>query len=152
YDPHFPYNPPESFRKLYPKDLYAGEVAYVDQQIGRLLSSIQTSHSKTLVVLTADHGESLGEHLESTHSIFAYESTLRIPLIIAPFAHSVVTSRVRSIDIAPTILDLQKLAFSNKVQGVSLQSFLKNPAGKADNPQDSYFEALSMQFSAGWAP
>lgn len=152
YDAHFPYTPPERFRKIYPNDLYAGEVAFADEQIGRLLDFLKQNHleKSTLVVVTADHGESLGEHGEETHGIFAYESTLRIPLIMAPFSPRIVDTRVRLIDVAPTILELQNIPFPAKMQGVSL---LKCLNGK-ENPQlqDSYFEALSMSLNAGWAP
>jgi len=77
YDPHTPYEPPDS--KGYP-----GEVAYVDSLVGRLLSYLDERDltARTLVVLTADHGESLGEHGELTHGLFLYESTLRIPLLL----------------------------------------------------------------------
>ena len=140
FDPHFPY-----------KGSYKEEVERVDQQIGKLLKFLKENalEQKTLIVLTADHGESLGEHKEQTHGIFAYESTLRIPLIFSPFKPKTVESRVRLIDVAPTILDLQKLSFPSRTQGNSLVKWLQ---GGSQTEYDSYFEALSFYLNAGWAP
>lgn len=154
YDPHFPYRPPEKFRQMYQKDLYAGEVAYVDEQVGRILAFLKNKglDKKTLVVFVADHGESLGEHQEQTHGIFAYESTLRVPFIISPFPARVIDARVRLIDVAPTILALQKLSFPGKIQGISLEKMIASGAEKSLPSPPSYFEALSMHLNAEWAP
>src|ERR1700741_5432731 len=125
YDAHFPYQPPEQFQKMFPNDLYSGEIAYADSQFARILAFLKNSkqEDKTLIILTADHGESLGEHQEPTHGIFCYESTLLIPLIIAPFKPAGVDSRVRLIDVFPTVLELKKLQQPGKVQGSSLVKF-----------------------------
>ncbi|PWT92306.1 MAG: hypothetical protein C5B54_03740 [Acidobacteria bacterium] len=151
FDPHFPYQPPVEFQKKYPGDLYAGEVAYADQQLGRLLEFLKQNHldKTTLIVITSDHGESLGEHGEKTHGIFGYESTLHVPLILAPMNHGSIETRVRLIDVAPTILELQHLHFGSKIQGLSLVPLLN---GKTLPPSDSYFEAMAMNLSSGWAP
>src|SRR5579859_2003187 len=104
YDPHAPYDPPEPYRSRYPKDPYSGEIAYMDDQVGRILDTIQQSGfgSRTLVVAIGDHGESLGEHGEMTHGVFLYDSTLHVPLMIAgpgvP-AGKVINEQVRSIDV-----------------------------------------------------
>src|SRR5205085_5289264 len=84
YEPHFPYVPPEPFASQFRDDPYLGEVAAADAALRPLLEPITSSGSRghTLVVLTADHGESLGEHGEATHGIFAYEATLKVPLIV----------------------------------------------------------------------
>ncbi|MGZ5475799.1 MAG: sulfatase, partial [Thermoanaerobaculia bacterium] len=82
FDPHAPYDPPSPWREQYRDAPYLGEVAYVDDQLGRFLTPILESHPNTLVVITGDHGEALGDHGELTHGLFAYESTLKIPLII----------------------------------------------------------------------
>ena len=153
YDAHFPYTPPEPYAKQYASNPYAGEVAYVDEQVGRILKFLKDNslQDKTLVILTADHGEALGEHHEKTHGIFAYESTLRVPLIIAPIKPGSVNRRVRLIDIAPTVLDEFKTSFSGKIQGKSLKRMLEGQDNELP-PDDSYFEALSMYLNAGWAP
>jgi len=84
WDPHFPYSPPEPFATQFKEDPYSGEVAYVDQQLEKLLNLVENKGwtEESLVVLTGDHGESLGDHGELTHSYFAYNSTIWIPLII----------------------------------------------------------------------
>jgi Tfp pilus assembly protein PilF len=152
YDAHFPYKPPEQFQKMYPDDPYSGEISYADSQLARILSFLKTSNQedKTLVIVTSDHGESLGEHQEQTHGIFCYESTLRVPLIMGPFKPSVVDTRVRLIDVFPTVLELKKIQAPSKVQGSSLVKMIEGKKG--GTPQDSYFEALSMYFNAQWAP
>jgi arylsulfatase A-like enzyme/Tfp pilus assembly protein PilF len=154
YDPHFPYEPPVQYKQMYPNDLYAGEIAYTDEQVGRILNFLRNNglNKKTLVVLVSDHGESLGEHQEETHGIFAYESTLRVPFIVSPNTPKVIEARVRLIDVAPTILALQKLRFPERIQGVSLATYLEPGAKGSPVLQDSYFEALSMHFNAQWAP
>jgi len=114
YDPHAPYAPPEPYKTTYAHDLYSGEIAYMDEQVGRLLDGIKELglSGRTLIVAMGDHGESLGEHGELTHGVFLYDSTLHVPLIIAgpgvP-AGRVVDEQVRSIDVMPTILAFLRL-------------------------------------------
>ena len=75
--------PPEPFRTQYKRDPYDGEIAYVDSQIGVLLSQLEELgiRDRTLVVYTSDHGEGLGEHGEQTHSLLVYDATLHVPMI-----------------------------------------------------------------------
>ena len=107
YDPHAPYAPPEPFRREYRDNEYLGEIAYVDSQLQAQLAPILAADPNCLVVITADHGEALGDHGERTHGLFAYESTLKIPLVIAGagIRHRLEDAYVRHIDIVPTILD-----------------------------------------------
>jgi Flp pilus assembly protein TadD len=154
YEPHFPYTPPEPFRSRYAKSPYHGEVAYADSLLGPLVEPLLQagSASRTLVVLTADHGEGLGEHGEKTHGIFAYESTLHVPLILyAPrlFAPRVVAEPVRHVDILPTLFDALGMA---PPEGLSGRSLLPLAAGGTLPPVPSYFEALSSSVNRGWAP
>ena len=83
FDAHNPYAAPLKFRSLFPEDDYLAEVASLDAQVGRVLEEIQNQglRDRTLVVITSDHGEGLGEHGEPTHTYFIYESTMRVPLI-----------------------------------------------------------------------
>jgi tetratricopeptide (TPR) repeat protein len=102
------------------------------------------------VVLTADHGESLGEHGEATHGIFAYEATLRVPLIL--YQPRLLRPRVESlparhVDLLPTILDALSLP---PPAGLPGRSLLTKTAAGAETT--SYFEALSGQLNRGWAP
>lgn len=85
YDPHAPYSPPKEFLEKAHGNAYDGEIAYADAQVGRLLDAIEARGlaASTVVAVTGDHGESLGEHGESTHGMLAYDATLRVPLIVS---------------------------------------------------------------------
>ena len=85
YDPHAPYNPPQEFLARAGGDAYNGEVAFADAQVGRLLEWLRTSGQaeRTIVAVTGDHGEGLGDHGELTHGMLAYDSTLRVPLVLS---------------------------------------------------------------------
>ncbi len=84
YDPHAPYQPPRAFLDKAGGNAYDGEVAYADAQIGRLIDALEKRGlaASTIVAVAGDHGESLGEHGEQTHGMLAYDSTLRVPMII----------------------------------------------------------------------
>ena len=163
FDPHAPYNPPEQWKAQYPGNPYFGEVAWTDAALGPLFDRLATLPQKTLVVITSDHGEGLGEHGETTHGFFAYESTLRVPLIIAevdPKATSypkprVVTTPARHVDIAPTILDaLGAQSTDMKFAGSSLRETIINPTFISPTIPDRpvYFEAMTGFLTRGWAP
>ncbi len=154
YDPHFPYDPPDPYRSRYAKDPYGGEVAYTDEQIGRLLGWLNDGHllERTLVVLQSDHGESLGEHGEYTHGVFLYESTIHIPLIVAGPGvpkGQIVTQQVRSIDVMPTVLDYLGLPPGSKVQGTSLMPAIVER--KRVRTNYSYMETLYPKTHLGWS-
>jgi len=108
YDPHDPYEPPEPYAGRFAADPYDGEIAYVDEMVGRLWRLLESTGAadNTLVVLTADHGEELGDHGEQGHSFFIYDSTVRVPMIWwAPGkvpAGRVVRGGTSVVDIFPT--------------------------------------------------
>ena len=152
FDPHAGYTPPPPFDEQYRSDPYAGEVAYVDSALGPLLELARGSTRPTLVVVTADHGEGLGEHGEATHGTFAYESTLRVPLIVAQLgpgaatgAGRVVDTPARHIDIVPTIADVLQLLAPDGLPGRPLLD-------EGDAPRQTYFEAMTPMLKRGWAP
>ena len=155
YEPHFPYAPPGPLATAFRDDPYRGDVAAADAALAAVLEPIlgATGGGETLVVLTSDHGESLGEHGEATHGIFAYESVLRVPLILYQprlFEPRVVSAAARHVDLLPTILDALSLPAPEGLRGRSL---LPVAAGRADQaPPTTYFEALSGQLNQGWAP
>lgn len=158
FDPHSDYNPPEPFKSRYAGRPYDGEVAYTDSQLARLFEALRVRglYDRALIVLTSDHGESLGEHGEDEHGFFLYHSTLHVPLIIKPprgrAAPHTVAQPVATVDIAPTILDLAGLRdpLSRQFQGASLASLvLGRPAG-AERPV--YAETFYPHNSFGWAP
>ncbi len=155
YDPHEPYAPPEPFRSRYAADLYAGEVAYADASLGVFLDRLRAAGtlSRTLIVVAADHGESLGEHGERTHGLFAYDATLRVPLVFwAPpaLAPGTLDGLARLIDVMPTILDLTGIAQPPGIDGRTLRS--SNEGATEADRRSSYFEALNANLTRNWAP
>ncbi len=154
YDPHAPYDPPAPYRKTYAKDLYSGEIAYTDEHVGRLLDGLERLGlaSRTLIAVIGDHGESLGEHGELTHGIFLYDSTLRVPFIMAgpdAPAGKVIEDQVRSIDLAPTVLEFLNLPKSPETQGVSLWPLVRG--GERVRSNWSYAETLYPRTYMGWS-
>jgi Flp pilus assembly protein TadD len=79
FDPHAPYDPPPEFRG---DDPYRGEIAFADQALGRLLAAWDERPGPSFVALASDHGEAFGEHGEESHSLFVYDTTLRVPLVV----------------------------------------------------------------------
>ena len=154
YDPHQPYDPPEPYRHQYAQRLYDGEIAYMDEQVGRLLDGLEQLGlgSRTLVVAVGDHGESLGEHGESTHGIFLYDATLHVPLIVAgpdvPRG-KVIEDQVRSVDLHPTVMEFLHLAPSREAEGVSLWPLIKSGAHVRSNY--SYGETIYPKTYMGWS-
>jgi len=83
FDPHYPYEPPEPYRRQFPGHPYLGEVAFMDAQIGRLVEAFeQHAPGPVAIVLVGDHGEGLGEHGEALHGNLLYQSTMHVPLVI----------------------------------------------------------------------
>jgi len=155
FDPHSPYRPPPAFAGEYAAQPYYGEVAWVDSALAPLFSKISSSSRPTTVIVTADHGESLGDHGELTHGMFAYEPTLRVPLIIATLGPGsseprgvVIDTPVRHADILPTLLDILGQP-AESLAGSSLRELIRGGSG-ADRP--AYFEAMTYNLVRGWAP
>jgi arylsulfatase A-like enzyme/Flp pilus assembly protein TadD len=144
YDPHAPYAPPPPFASEYANNRYLGEVAAVDQALATHLAPLIADD--TTVIITADHGEALGDHGELTHGLFAYESTLKVPLlVVAPGAKARREAQsARHIDIVPTILARAGSPTPPELPGQSLLGALA--------PKDTYFESLSSSLNRGWAP
>jgi arylsulfatase A-like enzyme/Tfp pilus assembly protein PilF len=152
YDPHEPYRAPEPYGSRH--EPYDGEVAYADAMVGRLVESLRAAGQldRTLVVFTADHGESLGEHGESTHGVFVYEATMRVPVFF--WAGSRIGGRryeevSRLIDLAPTVLDLLGIAAPASFEGESLLPSVR--AARTDRPA-AYIEAMDANLTRNWAP
>jgi arylsulfatase A-like enzyme/Flp pilus assembly protein TadD len=154
YEPHYPYSPPPALATRFTNP-YHGDVSAADAALEPLLAPILSIGRdwRTLVVLTSDHGESLGEHGEATHGVFAYEAALKVPLIIyqprlVPVA--VIDAPAQHIDLLPTILDAVALEAPSDVAGRSLLPAMTGSRETTAAP--TYFEALSASLTRGWAP
>jgi arylsulfatase A-like enzyme len=156
HDPHATYAAPAEWASRFPTDPYLAEVSWTDSALGMLFNRLTSQPRPTLVVATADHGEGLGDHGELTHSVFAYETTLRVPLIVAeaggPLTHArgvTIDSAVRHVDLLPTLLEGAGAPAVQGLPGTSLTSVIARGGGD-DRP--SYFEAMSTMIARGWAP
>jgi len=160
FDPHSPYRPPPPFDAQYAGRPYYGEVAATDAALGPLLDDARAGERSTMVVATGDHGEALGDHGEESHGLFAYESTLRIPLIVAELgaghggagsaeAAEVSDVPARHVDILPTLLEAAGQAVPADLPGRSL---LAASERRGSGPRQSYFEAMAAMLNRGWAP
>ncbi|MGH9442865.1 MAG: sulfatase family protein, partial [Thermoanaerobaculia bacterium] len=153
YDPHADYEPPPDVAARFPRDPYTGEIAFADRELGRVLDALRQigQFGRTLVVFTSDHGESLGAHGETTHTIFVYEATTRVPLLFhgpgVP-AGKKVDNLTSSVDIFPTILALLGIPPSGSVDGENLV-----PRWKGGTPRHEpvYMESLAPRLDHGWA-
>jgi len=154
YDPHYEYAPPEPFRSRY-KNQYDAEIAYTDFQVGRLLGTLKQRgrYEDLVVAVTSDHGESLGEHRESTRSLFVYQATQAVPLAIRrPGGRAGrVKELARHVDIFPTLTELAGLSRGRKgTSGRSLVGAMNGtPTGE---PVVSYAESYLPKDQFGWAP
>ncbi|MBD3869170.1 MAG: sulfatase-like hydrolase/transferase [Acidobacteria bacterium] len=154
WDAHTPYQPPYPFSSTYRDRPYDGEIAYMDQEIGRLMAYLEDQglDREILILVAGDHGEGLFDHGEKMHANLVYQSTMQVPLIArAPDSSKGfrVSEPVSLVDIAPTILDYAGLDPGPQIQGVSLREALK---GVEPEPRTIYFEALSGSLSFGWSP
>jgi arylsulfatase A-like enzyme/Tfp pilus assembly protein PilF len=151
YDPHAPYNPPQAFLDRAGGKPYDGEVAFADAQVGRVLEWLRTSGQadRTIVAVTGDHGEGLGDHGELTHGMLAYDATLRVPLILAlppegdarSFrlqAEGTMNAPVSLVDLAGTLVQAAGLAVPEGMH--------KGPLGES---REAYAETEYPR-TAGW--
>jgi arylsulfatase A-like enzyme/Tfp pilus assembly protein PilF len=146
YDPHRQYDPPEPFASQFADNLYAGEIAYTDYCIARVIQKLKDLglFDSTLVVITSDHGEMLGEHGESDHGYFIYQSAIKVPLIIKmPGKHKsrVVRQLAGLIDIVPTICSLLGVQPPPQAQGTDLSDYFTEE-GSAKEERYIYAESL----------
>jgi arylsulfatase A-like enzyme/Tfp pilus assembly protein PilF len=159
YDPHAPYDPPPPFDKRFAK-AYDGEIAYADSALGKLFTYLRQHalYDSALIAMMSDHGESLGAHGESMHGIFLYDETIRVPLVFKlpgnVLASRRVGSRVRLVDVAPTLLSMLSLPLPPTFQGESLVPLMKRPIAKsgqktADLP--AYAETDYPHRAFGWS-
>jgi len=155
YDAHAPYEPPDPYvpEIITPMSMYQGELRYVDSVIGKLFDEMNDKKvwEDTVLVITGDHGEMLGEHREMGHGYYIYQQALRVPLIVVLPGKKGKTSiekPVQLVDLMPTILDILQIETPKVVQGVSMMPLID---GKQTGPRFAYSESLSGTQTFGTA-
>jgi arylsulfatase A-like enzyme/Tfp pilus assembly protein PilF len=141
YDPHFPYTPPEPYRSRFAANPYLGEVASMDEQLGRLLKAFRARASdNAAIVIVADHGEGLGEHGEQQHGNLLYQSTMHVPLLVSGPGVNVGTSDtpVSTRRVFQTVLDFAGIDATNSLRGESREVVVA--------------EAMKPFLDYGWQP
>jgi arylsulfatase A-like enzyme/tetratricopeptide (TPR) repeat protein len=146
YDPHFPYEPPAPYAERFAGRAYDGEIAAADACLGRVLDGArQAAPAGLLVAVLSDHGEGLFDHGEPTHGFFVYETTLRVPLVIAGPGIPSGERRsglARTVDVMPTLLARLGLG-AGVVDGADLFGGLE--------ARESFAESR-YPLNFGWAP
>src|SRR5260370_299155 len=154
YDPHDPYEPPAPYSQTYKDHLYDGEIAYADSALANFIAHLKKSnrYRGAIIAVVGDHGEGLGEHHEQTHGIFLYDSTTHVPLIVklsgGLVAGTLVNAQVRTVDIAPTLLELAGAAALEKHDGESLTPYF----AAGDKTERPAFGETDYPLRFGWAP
>ncbi len=152
YEPHKPYAPPPEFRT---GDPYDGEVSASDQIVGRLLDTLRDKgwYDDATIIITADHGEGLGDHGEEEHGLFLYDEVIRVPLLIkqprGERAGTRVTAPVQHVDLVPTLLSANGLPLPHDLAGRDLAPLLSGSG--TVSPQGIYAEALYARYHFGWS-
>jgi len=152
FDPHSHYKLHDGFSFHTPSssislvDQYDSEIAYTDHHIGRVIDKLKELkiYDSSLIIITSDHGESLGEHSEKTHGYFIYNSTLHVPLVIRmPFGAKgkAVEDLVGIVDIVPTVCNLFGISAPEVVHGKDLSPYFFN---KPDRPEERYLFCESL--------
>jgi arylsulfatase A-like enzyme/Tfp pilus assembly protein PilF len=155
FDPHQPYDAAPPYDSLL-ADPYDAEIAFMDEGFGNLLALLGQHGllEHTLVVIVGDHGEAKGQHGEPTHASFVYDATINVPLWVAHprlgTPGSAVPATVRTLDVAPTVLDLLGIEPPEEMQGRSLRPLLEDPNRGWEEP--SLIESYYTRFQFGWAP
>lgn len=165
YDPHWPWEPRGGFAELYADQPYDGEIAYMDDCIGKVLRTLAEEGlaETTGLVVVADHGEGLMEHGELTHALLLYNGTIRVPLIVRlPWLDTQtprVDTFVSNADVTPTVLEalgVEVASLGLPIQARSLMPLLNAPRDepRADASWDRplYFESLYPYFHYRWSP
>lgn len=156
FDAHAPYAAPQAFAAKI-ADPYDAELAYVDSCVDRLLAGLKQMGrlDDAAVAIVADHGEGLGDHGESTHTIFVYDATLRVPCIVwspSLLKPCVVDGTASTIMLAPTLLDLAGVPAPEAMYGTSLADAMRARAPVPSDRRVAYFESQATEYYYGFAP
>ena len=172
YDPHLPYRAPEPFRSRFAQHPYDGEIAYTDAALATLFAGLRSRgrFESSIIALTADHGEGLGDHGESSHGYFIYDSTIRVPLLVKPASNVAppftaaggslksgattgagdIKTSVSLVDLAPTLLHLAGIPVPSAMQGTDLAGSVIS--GEEPRPHPVYAETMYPLLHLGWNP
>jgi arylsulfatase A-like enzyme/tetratricopeptide (TPR) repeat protein len=152
YEPHVPYDPPEPFRSRFAHP-YDGEIAAADAIVGELFDRLRARglYDRSIVIVTSDHGEGLGDHGEDQHSILLYVEAVRVPLLVklprSLLGGRTVETPASLVDIAPTVLDLLGIDRPLGGRGVSLRRLVEGDAPE----RTLYGETLYPRIQLGWS-
>jgi choline-sulfatase len=156
FEPHAPYGNAGDRRPVL--DRYDQEIGVANRELMRLLTAIERVAQDILVVVAGDHGEAFGEHGEFSHSIFVYDTTLRVPLVmrgpgIGPnrerrTTNLVISDPVTLADVAPTAMRLLGFTMPD-ADGIDLSPAL---AGGTLPRREIYAESFAPLMEFGWAP
>jgi arylsulfatase A-like enzyme/Flp pilus assembly protein TadD len=154
YDPHYPYRPPTPYIEEYKDHPYDGEIAFADGQVGRVIRFLKEKglYQNTVIVLSGDHGESLGEHGEKTHGFFIYNATLHVPLVFhipGDAGGKSVSASASLADLMPTALQVLNVEVPSDVQGRSLLPLMKDEKGEA--ARGLYAETFLPRIHFNWS-
>jgi choline-sulfatase len=158
HDPHYFYSPPPPFDARFKDRPYDGEVAYVDQELGRLLARLKEYgiEDRTLVIVAGSHGEGLGDHGEAYHGTLLYQSTLQVPLLVKPAAAGStgrdVTVPVSLVDLMPTVLAAAGADAPPQIDGRSLAAALSGGAPDVDAERPLLASTSMPRDLFGWQP
>ncbi len=159
FDPHAPHEPPSPWRERFRDRPYDGEIAAMDAAIDTFLQHPRLADRRNhVVVVVGDHGESLGEHGESTHAMLAYDATLRIPWLMRLPAGGDgrrIRQAVSQIDLFPTLVQLllsEPPEGPSTVDGVSLRRAIDVGADDVLAQRTLYAETLVPFYTYGWSP
>ncbi len=156
WDPHAEYLPPPPFDASFADRPYDGEIAYMDRCLGHFFQKLKewNIYSSSMIIIAGDHGEGLGDHGESEHQYFLYDSTIRVPFLIrvpGNDSRKDIQGDVGLADIFPTALDYLNLKGDNSVDGLSLKPLIDGSQKKQWN-RSLYMETLSGEIALGWSP
>jgi tetratricopeptide (TPR) repeat protein len=143
FDPHWPYEPPEPYASEHEGRPYDGEIAFADAQLGRLLEWWDAELERSVVMVTADHGEGMGDGGERTHGFLLHDGTIRVPMIARGHGFpqgEVSEDPVSHVDLAPTMLAIAGLPTDERLVGRDMRQ------GGSDQV---YSEATTGQFNLG---
>jgi choline-sulfatase len=158
FDPHAPYDPPPEFKRRFPTDPYAGEIAFTDSLIGQVMEFLEDRglSGNTFVHVVADHGEAFGEHGERTHAILLHQATTKVPWIVV--GPSVPTGEryqaaTSGVDIAATVAALADVPVPNGETADGINVFaVEGTENGANQEREIITEILLPKYQYGWAP